>query len=162
RCPAGPLPIATRSKSYVVSTGAEYRRGRTVRSNYGIVTEVIDSSPMRTRQGSRSGRAPRSGAARPPSPPLFHLHVEKRRIVASGAADGIADLEADGLDGGRDARGDRPVGSELRVRPGPPPRRPGRARDWDVRLDVDSVRRRLAPLHGGGDQQRQVLDRPDG
>src|SRR5438128_4174397 len=101
-------------------------------------------------------------SAVPPSPCIFQLDVEVRGVMASGAADHIADLEADGFDGGREVRRDRPVGSELRVHPGPPPRLPGRPWNRDVRLDVDGIPRRLAPLHGGGDHQRQAADRLDG
>src|SRR5438128_8803894 len=97
-----------------------------------------------------------------PSEPIFQLDVEIRGVMASSAANHITDLEADGFDGGREVRRDRPVGSELRVHPGPPPRLPGRPWNRDVRLDVDGIPRRLAPLHGGGDHQRQAADRLDG
>src|SRR4029077_18438728 len=101
-------------------------------------------------------------SAVPSLPPILQLDVEVCGIMASSTADRIADLEADGLDGGLEARRDRPVGSYLRVHPGPPPGLPGRARDGDVRLDVHGVRCGFAPLHGGGNHQRQVLDRLDG
>src|SRR3989454_8000041 len=101
-------------------------------------------------------------SAVPSLPPILQLDVEVCGIMASSTADRIADLEADGLDGGLEARRDRPVGSYLRVHPGPPPGLPGRARDGDVRLDVHGGRCGFAPLHGGGNHQRQVLDRLDG
>src|SRR6266404_6936497 len=97
-----------------------------------------------------------------PSEPIFQLDVEIRGVMASSAADHITDLEADGFDGGREVRGDRPVGSELGIHPGPPPRVPGRAGDGYVRLDVDGVRRRFPPLEACGHHQRQVGDRLDG
>src|SRR5436309_395864 len=75
-------------------------------------------------------------SAVPSLPPILQLDVEVCGIMASSTADRIADLEADGLDGGYEARRDRPVGSYLRVPPGPPPGLPGRARDGGVRLDV--------------------------
>src|SRR3989449_5743347 len=91
-----------------------------------------------------------------PSPPIFQLDVEVCGVMAASAADHVTDLEADGFDGGREVRRDRPVGSELPVHPGPPPRLPGRARDGRVRLDVDGVRRRFTPLQACGNHQRQV------
>src|SRR5438132_8737747 len=97
-----------------------------------------------------------------PSEPIFQLDIEIRGVMASRAADHITELEADGFDGGREVRRDRPVGSELPVHPGPPPRLPGRARDGHVRLDVDGVRRRFTPLQACGYHQRQVGDRLDG
>src|SRR5229473_564100 len=97
-----------------------------------------------------------------PSEPIFELDIEIRGVMASGAADHVTDLEADGFDGGREIRRDRPVGSELPVHPGPPPRLPRRARDGQVRLDVDGVRSRFTPLQARGDHQRQVGDRLDG
>src|SRR3989441_3718836 len=90
-----------------------------------------------------------------PSPRKFQLDVDVRGVMASGAADHLTDLEADGFDGGREVRRDRPVGSYLRVHPGPPARLPGRSRNGDVRLDVDGVRPRLAPLHCCGTHQQQ-------
>src|SRR5207245_9599306 len=57
-----------------------------------------------------------------PSPPIFQLDVEIRGVMAPGAVDHITDLEAARFDGGREVRRDRPVGSELRVHPGPPAR----------------------------------------
>src|SRR6267142_1492494 len=98
-------------------------------------------------------------SAVPPSPRIFELDVEIRGVMASRAANHITDLEADGFDGGREVRRDRPVGSELPVHPGPPPRVPGRAGDGYVRLDVDGVRRRFPPLEACGHHQRQVGDR---
>src|SRR5213594_563204 len=97
-----------------------------------------------------------------PSEPIFQLDIEIRGVMASSTADRIADLEADGFDGGREARRDRPVGPEMRVHPGSPPGLACRARDGDVRLDVHGVRCGFAPLHGGGDYQRQAADRLDG
>src|SRR6266446_9526553 len=97
-----------------------------------------------------------------PSPRIFELGVEIRGVMASRAANHITDLEADDFDGGREVRRDRPVGSELPVLAGPPPRLPGRAGDGYVRLDVDGVRRRFPPLEAGGNHQRQVGDRLDG
>src|SRR6266566_3705013 len=97
-----------------------------------------------------------------PSEPIFQLDIEIRGVMASSAADHITDLEADGFDGGREVRRNRPVGSELPVDPGPPPGLPGRARDRHVRLDVDGVRRRFTPLQACGYHQRQVGDRLDG
>src|SRR5438445_323285 len=96
-------------------------------------------------------------SAVPPLPPILQLDVEVCGIMASRMANRIADLEADGFDGGKEALRDCPVGSYLRVHPGPPPSLPGRARDGDVRLDVHGVRCGFAPLHGGGNHQRQVL-----
>src|SRR5438128_3379118 len=95
----------------------------------------------------------------PPLPPILQLDVEVCRIMASSTANRIADLEADDLEGGREVRPDRPVGSELPVHPGPPPRLPGRARDGHVGLDVHGVRRGFTPLHAGGNHQRHVRDR---
>src|SRR5438552_727732 len=100
--------------------------------------------------------------------PIPSAKVKASSIVAvmtsanASTADHITDLEADGFDGGREVRRDRPVGSELPVHPGPPPRLPGRARDGHVRLDVDGVRRRFTPLQACGYHQRQVGDRLDG
>src|SRR5258705_4854770 len=96
------------------------------------------------------------------SPRIFELDVEIRGVMASRAANHIADLEADDFDGDREARRDRPVGSELRVYPGPPPRLPGRARDGNVWLDVDRVRRRFPPLGACRPHQTRVGDRLDG
>src|SRR3989475_2696114 len=124
------------------------------------VLEMSEATHSARNTGCDSG-AQAAPAVRP-SPRKFQLDVDVRGVKASRAANHIADLEADGFDGGREARRDRPVGSYLRVHPGPPPGLPGRARDGDVRLDVHGVRRRLAPLHGGGNHQRQVLDRLDG
>src|SRR6266850_1534760 len=98
----------------------------------------------------------------PTLPPILQLDVEVCGIMSSSPANRIADLEADDLEGGREVRPDRPVGSELPVHPGPPPRLPGRARDGHVRLDVNGIRRRFAPLQTCGSHQRQVGDRPDG
>src|SRR5258708_10511415 len=97
-------------------------------------------------------------SAVPPSPRIFELDVEIRGVMASRAANHITDLEADGFDGGREVRRDRPVGSELPVHPGPPPRVPGRAGEGYVRLDVDGVRRRFSPLEAGLPHHRQVGD----
>src|SRR3989475_12336050 len=124
------------------------------------VLEMSEATHSARNTGCDSGA--QAAPAVPSLPPILQLDVEVCGVMASGAANHIADLEADGFDGGREARRDRPVGSYLRVHPGPPPGLPGRARDGDVRLDVHGVRRRLAPLHGGGNHQRQVLDRLDG
>src|SRR3989454_6976916 len=97
-----------------------------------------------------------------PSPRILQLDVEVRRIMAASAAERIADLEADGFDSGQNARGNLPVRSKLHVHPGPPPGLPGRARNGNVRLDVDRVRRRFTPLQAGGDHQRQLRRRLDG
>src|SRR5437899_5869201 len=53
-------------------------------------------------------------SAVPSLPPILQLDVEVCGIMASSTADRIADLEADGLDGGLDARLDRLVGSYRR------------------------------------------------
>src|SRR6185312_2164376 len=76
-----------------------------------------------------------------PSEPICQLDIEICGVMASSAADHITDLEADGFDAGGEVRRHRPVGSELPVHPGPPPRLPRRAGDGYVRLDVDGVRR---------------------
>src|SRR2546430_13793707 len=117
------------------------------------------SEAIHSARNTRCDSGVQADSAVRPSPPIFQLDVEIRGVMASSAANHITDLEADGFDGGREVRRDRPVGSELRVHPGPPPRLPGRSRNGDVRLDVDGVRRRLAPLHGGGNHQRPVFDR---
>src|SRR6266850_2575936 len=58
------------------------------------------------------------------SPAKFQLDIEVRGVMTASAANHVTDLEADGFDGGREVRRDRPVGAELRVHPGPPPRLP--------------------------------------
>src|SRR5207302_7383070 len=113
-------------------------------------------------RNTRCDRGVQADSAVWPLPRKFQLDVDVCGVMALGAADHITDLEADGFDGGREVRRDRPVGSYLRVHPGPPPRLPGRPWNRDVRLDVDGIPRRLAPLHGGGDHQRQAADRLDG
>src|SRR6266850_2537463 len=128
-----------------------------------IQVPMLDTSEaIHSARNTRCDSGAQADSAVVPSPRKFQLDVDVRGVMASGAADHITDLEADGFDGGREVRRDRPVGSYLRVHPGPPARLPGRSRNGDVRLDVDRVRRRLAPLHGGGNHQRQVLDRLDG
>src|SRR2546426_3434526 len=97
-----------------------------------------------------------------PSPRILQLDVEVRGIMAASAVERIADLEADGLDSGQNARGNLPVRSKLHERPGKPPRLPGRARNGNVWLDVDRVRRRFTPLQARGDHQRQLRRRLDG
>src|ERR1700687_2203932 len=67
-----------------------------------------------------------------PSESIFELDIEIGGVIASGAADYISDLEADGFDGGREVRRDRPVGSKLPVPPGPAPRLPRGALDGHV------------------------------
>src|SRR5213593_812543 len=128
-----------------------------------IHVPMLDTSEaIHSARNTRCDSGVQADSAGRPSPPIFQLDVEIRGVMAPGAVDHITDLEADGFNGGREVRRDRPVGSYLRVHPGPPARLPGRSRNGDVRLDVDGVRRRLAPLHGGGNHQRQVLDRLDG
>src|SRR5437016_8463016 len=128
-----------------------------------IHVPMLDTSEaIHSARNTRCDSGVQADSAVRPSPRKCRLDVDVRGVMASGAADHITDLEADGFDGGREVRRDRPVGSYLRVHPGPPARLPGRSRNGDVRLDVDRVRRRLAPLHGGGNHQRQVLDRLDG
>src|SRR5882724_8290575 len=128
-----------------------------------IHVPMLDTSEaIHSARNTRCDSGVQADSAGRPSPRKFQLDVDVRGIMASGAADRLTDLEADGFDGGREVRRDRPVGSYLSVHPGPPARLPGRSRNGDVRLDVDGVRRRLAPLHGGGNHQRQVLDRLDG
>src|SRR6266849_132937 len=81
-----------------------------------------------------------SGAQAAPAvsslPPILQLDVEVCGVMASSTANRIADLEADDLDRGQEARRDCPVGSELGVYPGPPPGLACCARDGHVRLDV--------------------------
>src|SRR5882724_3379701 len=128
-----------------------------------IHVPMLDTSEaIHSARNTRCDSGVQADSAGRPSPRKFQLDVDVRGIMASGAADHLTDLEADGFGGGREVRRDRPVGSYLRVHPGPPARLSGRSRNGDVRLDVDRVRRRLAPLHGGGNHQRQVLDRLDG
>src|SRR2546428_682164 len=107
-----------------------------------------------------------SGAQAAPAvsslPPILQLDVEVCGILASSTANRIADLEADDLDGGKQARRDCPVGSELGVYPGPPPGLARCARDGRVGLDVHGVGRGFTPLHAGGSHQRHVRDRLDG
>src|SRR5216684_2832573 len=97
-----------------------------------------------------------------PSPPILQLDVEVRGIMAASAVERIADLEADGLDGGQDARGNLPVRSKVHEHPGKPPGLPGRARNGNVRLDVHRVRRRFTPLQARGNHQRQLRRRLEG
>src|SRR6266403_714858 len=97
-----------------------------------------------------------------PSPPILHLGVEVRGIMAASAAERIADLKAHRLDRGQNARGNLPVRSNLHVHPGPSPGLPGRARTGNVRLDVDRVCRRFTPLQAWGNHQRQLRRRLDG
>src|SRR5258705_12298832 len=122
--------------------------------------EMSDAIHSARNTGCDSGVQADSAAR--PSEPILQLDIEIRGVVASSAADHITDLEADGFDGGREVRRDRPVGSELRVHPRPTARLPGRSRNGHVRLDVDGVRPRLAPLRGGGGHQPQATDRLHG
>src|SRR5258705_805328 len=121
------------------------------------MSEAIHSA---RKTGCDSGVQAESAVRR--SPAKFQLDIAVRSVMTASAANHVTDLEADGFDGGREVRRDRPVGAELRVNPGPPPRLPGRARDGHVRLDVNGVRRRFPPLQACGNHHRQVGDRLDG
>src|SRR6266446_7452041 len=101
-------------------------------------------------------------SAVPSLPPILQLDVEVCGVMASSTADRIADLEADSLDGGHEARRDCPIGANLGVDAGPLPRLPGRSRDGNVRLDVDGVRGRFPTLQAGGKHHREVWERLDG
>src|SRR4029077_8097782 len=120
------------------------------------------SEAIHSARNTGCDRGVQADSAVRPSPGIFELDVEVRGVMASRAANHITDLEPDGFDGGREVRRDRPVGPELPVRPGPPPRLSGGAGDGYARLDVDGVFRRFPPLEAGGNHQRQVGDRLDG
>src|SRR5947199_9398028 len=90
------------------------------------------------------------------SPPIHQLAAEVRGIMAASAAERIADLEADGLDSGQNARGNLPVRSKLHEHPGKAPGLPARARTAHVWLAVDRFRRSFTPLPSGGNHPSRL------
>src|SRR2546427_271777 len=160
--PAGPLARALCTRATMKGDGESEVMAHAALTFCIHVPMLETSEAIHSARNTGCDSGVQADSAVRPSEPIFQLDIEIRGVMASSAANHITDLEADGFDGGREVRRDRPVGSELRVHPGPPPRLPGRPWNRDVRLDVDGIPRRLAPLHGGGDHQRQAADRLDG